>query len=80
IADEPTTALDVSVQARILELLRDLKRERGMALVLITHDFGVVSEICDRVAVMKGGEIVETGTTFEVLSNQQHIYTRRLIA
>ncbi len=75
IADEPTTALDVTVQARILELLRDLQRERGMALLFITHDFGVVSEICDRVAVMKDGVIVETGTAREVLANPQHSYT-----
>jgi peptide/nickel transport system permease protein len=80
IADEPTTALDVTVQARILELLRDLQRERGMALLFITHDFGVVSEICDRVAVMKDGEIVETGETQAVLSDPQHAYTQRLIA
>jgi peptide/nickel transport system permease protein len=80
IADEPTTALDVTVQARILELLRDLQRERGMALLFITHDFGVVSEICDRVAVMKDGEIVETGATQAVLSDPQHAYTQRLIA
>ncbi|MBM7327836.1 dipeptide/oligopeptide/nickel ABC transporter permease/ATP-binding protein [Brucella sp. RRSP16] len=80
IADEPTTALDVTVQAHILELLRDLQRERGMALLFITHDFGVVSEICDRVAVMKDGEIIETGTTSAVLSNPQHSYTKRLIA
>ncbi|HWT62953.1 MAG TPA: dipeptide/oligopeptide/nickel ABC transporter permease/ATP-binding protein [Ochrobactrum sp.] len=80
IADEPTTALDVTVQARILELLRDLQRERGMALLFITHDFGVVSEICDRVAVMKDGVIVETGTAKAVLANPQHSYTKRLIA
>ena len=80
IADEPTTALDVTVQARILELLRDLQRERGMALLFITHDFGVVSEICDRIAVMKDGVIVETGTAREVLANPQHSYTKGLIA
>ncbi|WP_439500342.1 ABC transporter ATP-binding protein, partial [Bosea sp. (in: a-proteobacteria)] len=80
IADEPTTALDVTVQARILELMRALQRERGMALVFITHDFGVVSEICDRVAVMKDGEIVETGEARAVLANPQHAYTKRLIA
>ncbi|RVM29991.1 dipeptide/oligopeptide/nickel ABC transporter permease/ATP-binding protein [Sinorhizobium meliloti] len=80
IADEPTTALDVTVQARILELLRDLQRERGMALLFITHDFGIVSEFCDRVAVMKDGEIVETGKTRKVLADPQHAYTKRLIA
>jgi len=80
IADEPTTALDVTVQAQILDLLRELQQERGMALLFITHDFGVVSEICDRVAVMKDGRIVETGETKELLSNPQHEYTKRLIA
>ncbi|WP_370691554.1 dipeptide/oligopeptide/nickel ABC transporter permease/ATP-binding protein [Affinirhizobium pseudoryzae] len=80
IADEPTTALDVTVQADILKLLKDLQRERQMALLFITHDFGVVSEICDRVAVMKDGEIVETGETKTVLNRPQHAYTKRLIA
>ncbi len=69
IADEPTTALDVTVQAEILRLLQVLRQERGLALLFITHDFGVVAEICDRVAVMRYGEIVEAGDTKTVLAN-----------
>tara|TARA_R110000868_G_scaffold125417_4_gene331342 strand:- start:13807 stop:15435 length:1629 start_codon:yes stop_codon:yes gene_type:complete len=80
IADEPTTALDVTVQAQILELLIDLKRETGMALLLITHDLGVVRKMADRVCVMTGGKIVETGATEAVFSDPQHEYTKHLMA
>ena len=80
IADEPTTALDVTVQAQILSLLDDLRRGRGLAILFITHDFGVVAQLCDRVAVMYGGRIVEEGPTSAVLESPAHPYTRRLIA
>jgi len=80
VADEPTTALDVTVQAEILALLQTLRRERGVSLLFITHDFGVIAEICDSVAVMRYGEVVEAGRTMDVLSNPQHDYTKRLIA
>ena len=80
IAEEPTAALDVTVQAQVLALLDELRRERGLALVFITHDFGVVAQLCDRVAVMYAGRIVESGTTAEVLARPRHPYTRRLIA
>ncbi|WP_424933327.1 ABC transporter ATP-binding protein [Amaricoccus macauensis] len=80
IADEPTTALDVTVQAQILALLEELQRETGMGLLLITHDLGVVAEVADRVVVMNAGEIVETGSAGEVYRNPVHPYTKKLIA
>ncbi|MEV0283468.1 ABC transporter ATP-binding protein [Kribbella sp. NPDC050820] len=79
IADEPTTALDVTVQLQIMTLLKDLQAERSMALVLITHDLGVVGHVADRVAVMYAGSIVETGPTRSVLSNPAHPYTKGLM-
>jgi oligopeptide/dipeptide ABC transporter ATP-binding protein len=79
IADEPTTALDVTIQAQILELLRDLQREAGLAILLITHDLGVVNELSDRVAVMYAGRIVEEGTRVEVLGGARHPYTQALL-
>ena len=80
IADEPTTALDVTVQAEILGLMQELQRRRGMSLFFITHDFGVVAQIADRVAVMREGRIVETGTFDAVLERPAHAYTRQLLA
>ncbi|MEP3330068.1 dipeptide/oligopeptide/nickel ABC transporter permease/ATP-binding protein [Sedimentitalea sp.] len=80
IADEPTTALDVTVQAQILALLDDLRRDRGLAIIFITHDFGVVGQLCDRVAVMYAGRIVEEGPTQAILDAPAHPYTKRLIA
>jgi peptide/nickel transport system ATP-binding protein len=79
IADEPTTALDVTTQAQILSLIRELQRERDTAVLFVTHDFGVVSEIADRVAVLRLGELVEIGTTRDVLGNPRHEYTQTLI-
>ncbi|PLT97312.1 ABC transporter ATP-binding protein [Sinorhizobium medicae] len=80
IADEPTTALDVTVQAEVLKLLKELQRETGMAVLIITHDLGVVAEIADRVVVMEKGTLVEAGTVREIYKNPQHPYTRKLIA
>jgi len=79
IADEPTTALDVTIQAQILELLAELKREENMGLLFITHDLGIVRRIADRVCVMKAGEIVETGETAALFADPQHPYTRKLL-
>ncbi len=79
IADEPTTALDVTTQAQILELILDLQRRRGMAVMFITHDFGVVAEIANRVCVMRHGKVVELGDARAVLDNPRHAYTRALI-
>jgi len=80
IADEPTTALDVTVQAQILELLRDMKREFDLSLLLITHDFGVIAETADRVAVMYRGKIVEEAPVRDIFRNPQHPYTKGLLA
>lgn len=80
IADEPTTALDVTVQAEILDLIRSLQAERNMGVILVTHDFGVVADICDRVAVMHSGKIVETATVQDLFSDPQDPYTRMLLS
>ncbi|WP_421592797.1 ABC transporter ATP-binding protein [Shinella sp. M27] len=79
IADEPTTALDVTVQARILELLKELNRKTGLAMILISHDLGVVADICSRVVVMRHGEVVEQGPIDEVINRPRHPYTKLLI-
>ncbi|MCJ7834796.1 ABC transporter ATP-binding protein [Cuneatibacter sp. NSJ-177] len=75
IADEPTTALDVTIQAQILEMMNQLKRDLGMSVIMITHDLGIVAEMCDRVAVVYAGQIVEWGTTRQVFKNTYHPYT-----
>ncbi|MGE6516162.1 ABC transporter ATP-binding protein [Lysinibacillus sphaericus] len=79
IADEPTTALDVTIQAQILKLMRDMQNKMGTSIILITHDLGVVAGMCDRIIVMKEGEIVEQGTTEEIFTNAQHPYTKKLL-
>jgi peptide/nickel transport system permease protein len=80
IADEPTTALDVTVQAEILDLLRDLQSELNMAVLLVTHNFGVVADVCDQIAVMQYGEIVEQGDVETIFDAPQHEYTKMLLA
>jgi ABC-type dipeptide/oligopeptide/nickel transport system ATPase component len=79
VADEPTTALDVTIQAQILELVADLQQRLGLAVLLITHDLGVVAGLCDRVAVMYAGKLVEVGGADEVFADPAHPYTRGLL-
>ena len=79
IADEPTTALDVTIQAQILELMKDIQQKTGTSIILITHDLGVVAEMCDRVVVMYAGQVVETGTVQKLFANPQHPYTKGLL-
>jgi len=79
IADEPTTALDVTIQAQVLELIADIRRKLGMSVVLITHDLGVVAEYCDRVAVMYAGQVIETGPTKSIIDQPSHPYTQGLL-
>ena len=79
IADEPTTALDVTIQAQVLEMLSELKGRFNLALLLITHDFGVIAEMADRVAVMRGGQLVEQGPVRQILRAPSHEYTQRLL-
>src|SRR5262249_3470887 len=80
LADEPTTALDATVQIQILLLLRELQREFGMSVIFVTHDIGVAIEICDRVAVMYAGQIVEQGTLRDIVRSPAHPYARGLLA
>ncbi|MCM3628041.1 ABC transporter ATP-binding protein [Paenibacillus glycanilyticus] len=79
IADEPTTALDVTIQAQIMRVMKDLQKKMGTSIILITHDLGVVADVCDRVIVMYAGRIVEQGTKWEIFKNPQHPYTRGLL-
>ena len=80
LADEPTTALDVTIQAQVLDLIAKLKRDRGTSLILITHDLGVVAEVCDKVAIMYAGEIVEYGTLDQIYNHTAHPYTKGLLS
>jgi oligopeptide/dipeptide ABC transporter ATP-binding protein len=79
IADEPTTSLDATIQAQYLRLLKDLQQETGVAIIFITHDFGIVAHMCDRVAVMYAGRIVEQGDVRQIFNNPSHPYTEALI-
>ncbi len=80
IADEPTTALDVTIQAQILKLMQDMQKERGMAIMFITHDLGVIAELCDEVVVMYAGRVAEKGPAREIFKNPKHAYTKGLLA
>ena len=80
IADEPVSALDVTIQSQILDLLLDLQKEKDLSYLFISHDLNVIYQICDRVMVMKDGEILETGTVDEIFNNPQHEYTKKLLS
>jgi len=80
LADEPTSALDVTVQAEVLELLRELRDTRGMAILFVSHDLAVIAELCDRVAIMRSGQVIEQGRTQEVIDAPRQDYTRELLA
>jgi oligopeptide/dipeptide ABC transporter ATP-binding protein len=79
LADEPTTALDVTTQAQILALLQRLRQERGMAVLIVSHDFGVIAQVCDRVVVMYGGHVVESAPVEKIYNEPEHPYTRALL-
>jgi oligopeptide transport system ATP-binding protein len=79
IADEPTTALDVTIQAQILELMQELQKKMGMAIIMVTHDLGVIAEMCDEIIVMYGGRVCERGTADEIFYNPKHEYTKGLL-
>ena len=80
IADEPTTALDVTIQSQIVELMKDLRNRKGTSILLITHDIGLVAEMCDRMGVMYAGRVVEQASVEEIFANPRHAYTKGLMA